>query len=194
MWGLSSMAALGSLEYGKKLFSIGLKFECQKYIPSGQMNNWHIVKLTTADFKTFKWTNKAGVSWTLTVASVDARGQPTAFHVGADCPYHKNGYHLAKVFYGSSGNLLAISGPGNEPYQYVIDWSSEKFQLDMPDVWTVGLNFECTQYIKAGNPNAWHYVKISNPSGDGVHFEWENKAGVKWSLAPHFTGDRLTDF
>lgn len=138
MWGMVGMTELDSEEYGKALFGIGLKFECQKYIPSGQTNDWHVAKLTTADFKTFKWTNKAGVSWTLTPATFDARGHPTSFNVGADCPYFKSGYKVAKLEYGPNGNLLGMSGPGNEPYQYVIDWSTDK-KLDMPSVWKAGL-------------------------------------------------------
>lgn len=152
------MADLSSEAYGKKLFAIGLKLECQKYMASGQTNDWHIVKLTTDDFQTFKWTNKAGVSWSLTPATHDARGQPTSFNVGQDCPYYKQGYKVAKVVYGPDGNLLGLTGPGDEPYQYVIDWSLADKQLDMPDIWSVGLNFECSQYIKAGNSNDWHYV------------------------------------
>lgn len=72
-------------------------------------------------------------------------------------------------------------------------------QIEMPSVWQVGLNFECTQYIEAGNSNDWHFVTISNPSGDGYHFEWTNRAGVSWSLAPDYGfndygGERLNDF
>jgi len=43
---------------------------------------------------------------------------------------------------------------------------------------------------------------ISNPSGDGRIFEWKNRAGVSWTLAPnmnfldqpHNAGVRIGDF
>lgn len=143
--GLTNMGMMhspyNSIRYGRKLFGVGLKLENQMYMESGDMNDWHVVKLTSVDLKTFKWTNKAGVSWSLTIAARDHRGQPTSFNVGQDCPYFKNGYRTARVHFGNNGNLLGIDGPGHEPYQYVIDWSTDR-QLEMPNVWNVGLLFE----------------------------------------------------
>lgn len=120
----------------------------------------------------------------MSVAEVDERNHPTLFSVGEDCPYYGDGYTTARVTYNDAGSLMSIEGPWSEWYTYVIDWTLPDMQIEMPNVWQVGLNFECTQYIDAGNSNDWHFVTISNPSGDGYHFEWTNRAGVTWSLAP----------
>ena len=37
-------------------------------------------------------------------------------------------------------------------------------------------------YIDNGMGNDWHYVEITNPSGDGGSFQWSNAAGVTWGL------------
>ena len=148
--------SLKANEEMKEMLRVGLKFECTKYIYEGNPNGWHIARLTTEDFVTFKWTNKAGASWTLTQSASDKRGQPTQFNVGTDCQYYFDGYKMATVNYGPNGNLLSISGPWNEIYNHVIDWTlanNEKLKISMPNVWKIGLYFECSQYIKAGNPN-----------------------------------------
>ena len=134
------------------MLRVGLKFECTKYI-KGNTNSWHIVRLTTTDFITYNWSNKAGASWTLTRSASDKNGRPTQFDVGTDCPYYKFGkgsYTKASMTYGPNGNLLSISGPFKEPYNHVIDWTladNEKMQIAMPNVWIVGLYFECSRYI-----------------------------------------------
>lgn len=126
--------------FHKVQFANGLKFENQEYMASDNMNSWHAVKLTSEDGMKFKWTNKAGRTWTLTPATFDENGQPTTFSVGKDCPYYSS-YKVAKVEYGEDGQLLRILGPGNEPYQYVIDWTNPDFAIDMPNPWKLGLLF-----------------------------------------------------
>lgn len=67
-WMMDSTNLLGGRRYGQKVFQNGLKFECSQYFKAGNPNDWHVVKLTSDDFKTFTWTNKAGVKWTLSVS------------------------------------------------------------------------------------------------------------------------------
>ena len=33
-----------------------------------------------------------------------------------------------------------------------------------------------------GKANNWHFVTITNPSGDGEHWDWTNRAGVVWPM------------
>ena len=54
------------------------------------------------------------------------------------------------------------------------------------DPWIKGLQFEAIDYVGTDHANDWHYVTVSNPSGDGKHFEWRNRAGVTWSLSPSY--------
>jgi len=63
--------------YHKALFSAGLRFENTAYIKNGGMNDWHFVKMTSSDGLNFKWTNKAGVVWSMTAQGQDAAGRPT---------------------------------------------------------------------------------------------------------------------
>jgi len=45
--------------------------------------------------------------------------------------------------------------------------------------------FQADQHINEGVDSPWHYVWITNPSGDGNHFVWNNKAGHSWNLDAH---------
>lgn len=78
---------------------------------SGGKNGWHYVEITKVDDNQFLWTNQAGASWTLTQAS-----SPGVFDVGTSCPYYGSGYTKATVTTNSSGDVVSISGPFNEPY------------------------------------------------------------------------------
>lgn len=73
-------------------------------------NDWHFVTISRVDDQKLKWTNRAGVSWTLTVTS-----DKTKLSVGSDCPYFKQGYKTATVQW-AGGAVTSILGPSNEPY------------------------------------------------------------------------------
>merc|ERR1712202_87614 len=54
-------------------------FECR----GENLNDWHFVDITYVGGNKFRWTNRAGVSWTLT--SSEERNE---LAVGRDCPYY----------------------------------------------------------------------------------------------------------
>jgi len=80
------------------------------------LNGWHFVRVT-GDGYTFKWTNHAGVTWTLTNPNEEG-GRPEYLNVGEDCPYYNNGHTEAKLHW-DGDNLLGVSGPWNEYYEFV---------------------------------------------------------------------------
>ncbi len=86
-------------------------YENHLYDRSGK-NNWHYVTIAEIDSTRLKWTNREGVSWTLTLTA-----DQNSLSVGRDCPYYASGYRTATVQRNSNGRVTAILGPGNEPYQ-----------------------------------------------------------------------------
>jgi hypothetical protein len=92
------------------------QYECHLYDKGGK-NNWHYVTISKINDTTYRWTNRAGVSWTLTTTSDN-----TILNVGADCPYYdfKQGtastkYRQAKIVM-AGGQITGILGPWGELY------------------------------------------------------------------------------
>ena len=73
-------------------------------------NNWHYVDITHVSGDTYKWTNRAGRSWTLTKTTTSMLEDQ--LEVGTDCPYHNNGHTMMKYMNGGE----YVLGPGNEKY------------------------------------------------------------------------------
>jgi hypothetical protein len=91
-------------------------YECHKY-DSGGKNDWHYVTVTKIDNSTLKWTNRANVSWTLTLTA-----DKDILNVGDKCPfYHFNdgkqqtNYTEAAIVRNGS-KVTGIMGPWNELY------------------------------------------------------------------------------
>ena len=61
----------------------------------------------------YRWTNRAKVSWTLTVKS----GSSNTLTVGKTCPYWKSGHKEATLIFGAGGEVVAIKGPHGEVYR-----------------------------------------------------------------------------
>ena len=59
----------------------------------------------------YLWTNRAGVSWTLSVNMF----KPGTLKVGEECPYYQHGHKEAAIKMGSFGQG-GIVGPGGEFY------------------------------------------------------------------------------
>jgi len=74
-------------------------------------NDWHYVEITHVDGNEYRWTNRAGVSWTLTKTSADDH-----LEVGTDCPYHEHGHTIMK--YADDGEPHVL-GPWDEKYYRV---------------------------------------------------------------------------
>ena len=85
------------------------------YVIDGYDNNkndWHFVKIEKTGMTVYRWSNRAGVSWTLNERADD----PDHLDVGEDCPYYKSGHTVAKLRRDAEGNVTGIQGPGNEWY------------------------------------------------------------------------------
>lgn len=91
-------------------------YECHKY-DSGGKNDWHYVTISKVDENTLKWTNRAGVSWSLKLTS-----HKTILDVGSECPYYNfndgtqqtHFTHATLVWDGNK--VTGIMGPWNELY------------------------------------------------------------------------------
>lgn len=90
-------------------------YECHKYDGTPTKNDWHYVTITQVDAKTFQWTNRAGVSWSLTI-------DKSALDVGQECPYYnfddgtsQTQYTRAEIVW-SGNNITGLLGPWDEAY------------------------------------------------------------------------------
>ncbi|PXF41668.1 hypothetical protein BWQ96_08619 [Gracilariopsis chorda] len=148
-------------------------YENLLYSGSGK-NNWHFVQIEKVNNSTLRWTNSAGVKWTLYVRSVGGKVDTENLVVGADSPYHSRGHTIAKIERDSkSGMVTAIRGPGNEAYTRDATSSAEI-------VASVVGTFENLLYTGSGKNN-WHYVEIEKVDESTVR--WKNRAGRSWTLS-----------
>ena len=85
-------------------------YENHQYDKGGK-NAWHYVKLEDADKNRVRWSNRAGVSWTLSLTE-----DRTVLLVGQENPYFASGYRRARVEWNANGTVKRIQGPGNEWY------------------------------------------------------------------------------
>ena len=61
------------------------EYECSQYIDKGKGNDWHYVTVTKSDGEdAYKWSNRAGKSWTLDLKTLD---------IDESCPYYDSGRH-----------------------------------------------------------------------------------------------------
>ena len=97
-------------------FIIG-NYECHLY-DNGGKNDWHYVTIREVSEGTFKWINRAGVSWILKTTF-----DKTKLEVGQDCPYYNFNdgtrqmqYRQATVVWAGS-QVSGILGPWNELYE-----------------------------------------------------------------------------
>ena len=72
-------------------------------------NDYHFVTVTAEGLQ-LRWSNRAGVSWSLTPR---ADGD---LDVGEECPYYSNGYTVCKVVRNAAGSVTSLLGPSGEPY------------------------------------------------------------------------------
>ena len=75
------------------------------------MNKWHFVTVSEAGAWTLKWTNRAGVTWTLSTTS-----DKDTLMVGRDCPYFNSGHTQVKVIW-EGDRVSGLKGPNNELYE-----------------------------------------------------------------------------
>lgn len=84
------------------------KYVCNQY-DDADKNDWHYVTISyNAASKCYKWTNRAGVTW-----SLYPRGKNDSLEVGTDCPYYNDG-HTEAAF-----TKEGVYGPWKEFYDRV---------------------------------------------------------------------------
>jgi len=110
-------------------------YECHLYDGEGK-NDWHFAELrrssaTTAP--TLTWSNRAGVSWTLT-PSLDANVSSKLL-VATDCPYFDDGYQVCDIQRSSAGRIVGVLGPNEELYSRtgVAEASAERGLTELPN-------------------------------------------------------------
>jgi hypothetical protein len=84
-------------------------YECHKYDAEGK-NDYHYVTISKVNDTTLKWSNRAGVSWMLSL--IDDK---TKLDVGNDCPYFKDGHKQVTVVWEGS-QVSGLVGPFDELY------------------------------------------------------------------------------
>jgi len=77
----------------------------------GGKNDWHYVTISKVNETTLKWTNRAGVSWTLAATS-----DKTKLNVGNDCPYFKDGHKQVTVVW-KGEQVSGLRSPSDELYE-----------------------------------------------------------------------------
>ena len=81
-------------------------------------NDWHNVQISDGDYPgDFIWTNRAGVSWTITQDACD----PGTFYIDDDCPYfwnEENPYRITWIEV-NDFDIDGVYGPGYEYYTKV---------------------------------------------------------------------------
>ena len=89
------------------------KIESAFYFPE-VAKNWHFINITwNRETNAFTWTNKAGVSWTLTPIFIDSELDTTRLALGLDCPYYKDENKYATFVWEGlpgSSNVSIIKG------------------------------------------------------------------------------------
>ncbi|MEM9164810.1 MAG: hypothetical protein AAGC54_17305, partial [Cyanobacteria bacterium P01_F01_bin.4] len=125
-----------------------------------------------------RWTNRAGVSWTLT---------PTAdkeiLSVGQDCPYYNRGYTQATVKW-TNGQVTGLLGPGNELYDRETAQGTSGTTATQQSAIALCLGEYENHLYDQGGKNDWHYVTITQDPANPNALRWTNRAGVSWTLTP----------
>jgi len=92
-------------------------------LSNGPFNDWHYVEITSKSGNDYTWTNRAGVSWTLTFQKkIDET--TLSFSVGTDCPYYRQGYTEGFLFTETERGVQ-IQGPHKELYAKIVDCDCE---------------------------------------------------------------------
>ena len=87
------------------------KYECHAYDAGGK-NDWHYLEVTSNGDGAYKWTNRAGASWTLTPGK-----DPSKLALKDDCPYFKD-VKFVEVRRNSSGAVTALVMQGEAVSQH----------------------------------------------------------------------------
>jgi hypothetical protein len=139
-------------------------------------NNWHIGTITVQG-TVMRWTNKAGVSWTLTLDSANQR-----LLTGTENPYYGQGQREFTLIV-SNGQVRGFKFGGGT---YVRQVTATQPSIAAPS--PIALETLPGTYRHEPVQNDWH---IGSITAQGSGFRWTNKAGVSWSLTPDLANNRL---
>ena len=136
--------------------------------PKDELNDWNYANISVIAKGVYRWSNRAGRSWTLT-KNPDS---PDKLDVGTDCPYYKKGHTEVTLKFDADGNVYAIVGPHDKVY-----YKPYEGQADAVAANIVG------DYVRDKAKHKlkdYHYVEIS-PLAKGV-YRWTDGRGRSWSL------------
>lgn len=91
------------------IHSILGNYENHTYDNTSTKNDWHYVTISQVNDTTLKWSNRAGVSWTLTTTLDNIK-----LAVGSDCPYFSGHKQVTVIWEGD--RVTGLLGPGDELY------------------------------------------------------------------------------
>ena len=111
------------------IISIVGDYECHLFDNTSNKNDWHYVTISKVNNSTLRWTNRAGVSWTLTTIP-----DKTKLTVGSDCPYFNSGYTQVTVVW-DGDRVSGLTGPSNEIYNHKLT-DSERTKNALNDIQT----------------------------------------------------------
>ena len=100
-------------EIGRSALRLIGDYENHTYDGTPNKNDWHYVTINKVNDTTLKWSNRAGVSWTMTMLP-----DKTKLAVGEDCPYYASGYTEATVVWDGDNVTGIITGPNGEGELY----------------------------------------------------------------------------
>ena len=147
-------------------------YENMRY-SGAKKNNWHYVTVASVNDTTVKWTNRAGVEWTLDVQEKLSGYSCTELTAAATNPYFARGYTKTAIQRSPANNAVtAITGPYSEPYHRWYTSSEVVSGL-------VG-TYENFRYVTGSGKNKWHFVELTKVSD--TEMKWTNRAGVSWKL------------
>jgi len=123
--------------------------------------------------RTFRWSNRAGVSWPLTCDRIEN----DSLSVGSECPYFSDGHVRCKVER-ARGRIVALFGPWGERY----DRCSDADQHDEEEA-------AATRHQRQ---NAQHQAALHRPIPDSVKQKYGHPC-FTWELGPPDDGSNIPD-
>ncbi len=145
-----------------------------EYVRQPPANSWHSGEISMVG-NSLQWENEAEVSWPLIPILEDGK-----LLTNEQCPYHDaNGGDAFSIVLKQDDNGTPIAEV--EGFQFLGElYTRQAKQLSNDDV--VG------QYVRQPATNSWHSGTISMA---GNSMQWENEAGVTWTLIPNLTDRKL---
>eukprot|EP01059_Diplonema_ambulator_P014546 TRINITY_DN25459_c0_g1_i1.p1 TRINITY_DN25459_c0_g1~~TRINITY_DN25459_c0_g1_i1.p1 ORF type:complete len:477 (+),score=91.87 TRINITY_DN25459_c0_g1_i1:89-1519(+) len=154
-------------------------YECHRYDGTKMKTDWHFVTIQSEGAGVYRWTNRAGVSW-----SIYETDDPLTLSVSEECPYFNDGHKECKIVPNETNDgIRALIGPGNEKYD-VKGTVTAKVARD-PDPTTLPRKYRRNPNlggVKRDMTNADYIVIAKAPEYQKGVFLWSNSAGETWMV------------